>query len=134
MERLPNNAKITWHIGSKSYCEIYSRFIDGQYPRGLDKIEQRHEALPGKQLVEEIFKTMFHAFLGLAKSRDDREYTYVRCDIEGSKETENNRPFIMPTSERYKKGKEAKDIEYEGYFYHSKIGEVKKYGKKRNRV
>jgi len=115
--RLPPNMSFVWHTGTKSFAEIYSNPLGG----GKQRVEEWREAPPPQQLSEEVMRFLFYKAISLAQKMPDRHVGYIRHDIEGTEETENNRPFIMDTSPRYFPGAEEKTIAYEGYTYKAKI-------------
>ena len=117
LRKLPTNMTVTWHSGTKSFAEIYSNPLH----TGKQRVDDWKEAPPGQQLSEEVMRLLFYKAIDLANQWPDRHVGYVRYDIEGTAETENNRPFIMETSPRYFPGAEEKTIQYEGYVYKSKL-------------
>ena len=95
----------TWHTGSKSFLEIYSNPLG----TGRQRVDEWREAPPGQQISEELSRLLFFKAIELAKKWPDRRVGFVRYDIEGTEETENNRPF--------REGALEKTITYEGHIY-----------------
>jgi hypothetical protein len=108
-KRLPQNMTACWQIGSKSFVEIYSNPIGS----GNQRTDEWREAPLGKQIGEDVCRLLFYKALELARQSPDRHIGYVRYDIEGTPETENNRPF--------REGAMEKTIVYEGYTYKAKL-------------
>lgn len=109
LKPLPTNLTLTWHSGTKSFAEIYSNPLGS----GKQRVEDWREAPQGEQLGEDVMKLLFYKAIDLAHKWPDRHVGYVRYDIDGTTETENNRPFREPTME--------KTITYEGYIYKSHL-------------
>lgn len=106
MSELPSNLSVAYHRGDKSFCEV----LKNHKKKILYK-----EALPGEQLSEEDFETIFQTAIGLANTDLENQYHYTRYDLESlSIETESNRPF--------RDGAMIKTINLFGFLFHSKIG------------
>lgn len=106
---IPTNMIMTHHCGSKSFVEIYSNPLG----KGKFRTEAWQEAPQGEQISEEVCRLLFYKAIELAHKWPDRRIGYVRYDIEGTAETENNRPF--------RDGAMEKTIIYEGHIYRSKL-------------
>ena len=109
LKRLPSNLTFTWHTGTKSFLEIYSNPLG----KGKFRTEAWQEAPQGEQISEEVCRLLFYKAIELANKWPDRRIGYVRYDIEGTAETENNRPF--------REGAMEKTIIYEGHIYKAKL-------------
>lgn len=105
MSRLPENLSVVHQTGNKSFCEVL---------QNNKKIVFYKEALPGKQLDLATMKIGYQTAMGLAKMHPDTMYQYTRYDIEGTPETESNRPF--------REGAMTKLINMFGDIFHSSIG------------
>ena len=125
--RLPDNMIMTWQRGDFSIVGILEKPIIDHYPHGVGRIvaELRDETA---QLDEKKMQQMFHKCIGMAQADRHKWYQFYRMDREADvEENNNNRPFIMNTSPRYFSGSEVKDIQYEGYLYHSDMSVIKRY-------
>ena len=103
----PRNLVITWGRGGKSLVTLESKAIHNGWPNG-NSLHQEfwHEAPPGEQLNETICYQSFGATLVLCKKHPNREYHYIRMDIDTGPTTANNGP---DNGEKY--------IHYEGFIY-----------------
>jgi len=108
MKELPTNMTFVWGVGSKSFAEVYSNPLHS----GNQRVEEWKEGIRGTQLDESFMLLLFHQALALAQQSPDRHIGYIRYDIEGSTETQNNRPF--------KPGEVNKVINYDGYQYNGR--------------
>lgn len=106
---IPTNMTVCWHKGTKSFLEIYSNPLH----TGKQRTDEWREAPPGEQISEELSRLLFFKAIELAKMWPDRHVGFVRYDIEGTAETENNRPF--------REGAMEKTIIYEGHIYKAKL-------------
>ena len=108
----PRNLTITWGKGGKSLVTTESFAIRGDGPHkgwingNSMRQEFWHEAPPGEQLNETICYQSFAQTLVLAKKHPQREYHFIRIDIDTGPTTPNN---------DYDRGE--KYIHYEGYLY-----------------
>jgi len=109
LKPIPTNLTLTWHSGTKSFLEIYSNPIG----KGRMRTEEWREAPQGEQISEELSRLLFFKAIELASKWPDRHVGFVRYDIEGTAESENNRPF--------REGAMEKTIVYEGHIYKAKL-------------
>lgn len=126
-KHLPDNMVLTWQRGDYCIVGILEKPIVDHYPHGVGRIvtELRDEE---HQVDEKKIQEIFHKCIGMAQADRHKWYQFYRIDKESEvPEDDNNRPFIMSTSPRYFEGSEVKDIEYEGYPYHSDMSQIKKY-------
>lgn len=133
MKEVPFNFEVVWHIGTISFCEIYSRkILPNGYPDEETYHQEKYIEDREKQIPEKIFRRLWFYAIALCSLKPDYIITYYRQDKEDDViENPNNRDFILPTSSNYFKGAETKNILYEDYFYHSNPFCVKSYKRKK---